>query len=73
MSKQTIVDINGTKYIIDAFKGLEGWTYLPKVTKFVFLLFLAMFNKKKVESLLSKRSEMVTLIKKLLTLLMKKR
>lgn len=35
MSKQTIVDINGTKYIIDAFKGLEGWTYLPKVTKFV--------------------------------------
>lgn len=33
MSKQAIVTIDNTTYIIDAFKGVEGWKYLPKVTK----------------------------------------
>lgn len=35
MSKQAFLTIKEDKYIIDAFKGMEGWRYLPKVTKLI--------------------------------------
>lgn len=35
MSKQAIVKIENNTYIIDAFKGLDGWKLLPRVTKLI--------------------------------------
>lgn len=35
MSKQAIVNVDGTTYIIDAFKGARGFRYLPKITKLI--------------------------------------
>lgn len=35
MSKQAIVNIGGSTYIIDAFKGARGFKYLPKITKLI--------------------------------------
>ena len=35
-SKQTIININDRTYIINAFKGLKGWSYLPRLTKYIF-------------------------------------
>lgn len=35
-SKQTIITINDRTYIINAFKGMKGWSYLPRLTKYVF-------------------------------------
>ena len=35
-SKQTIITINERTYIINAFKGLKGWSYLPRLTKYIF-------------------------------------
>ena len=39
MSKQAFLTIKEDKYIIDAFKGMEGWRYLPKVTKLILPFF----------------------------------
>lgn len=33
IKRQEIVNIDGVVYTIDAFKGIEGWKLLPKVTK----------------------------------------
>lgn len=35
-SKQTIITINERTYVINAFKGLKGWSYLPRLTKYIF-------------------------------------
>ena len=35
-SKQTIININDRTYVINAFKGLKGWSYLPRLTKYIF-------------------------------------
>lgn len=32
---QAHIEIDGRIYTIDAFRGREGWKYLPKITKFV--------------------------------------
>lgn len=32
---QAHIEIDGRVYTIDAFRGREGWKYLPKITKFV--------------------------------------
>lgn len=32
---QAIIDIGGRQYTIDAFRGREGWKYLPRITKFI--------------------------------------
>lgn len=44
MSKQLIKNINDRAYIIDAFKGRAGWSYLPRLTKYVFPFISFMFN-----------------------------
>lgn len=33
---QKVVRLNDKAYIINAFKGREGWSYLPRITKYVF-------------------------------------
>ena len=33
LNDQAHIDIDGRTYIIDAFKGREGWKYLPKIIK----------------------------------------
>lgn len=35
LNDQAHIDIDGRTYIIDAFKGREGWKYLPKIIKFI--------------------------------------
>ena len=44
-SKQTIITINERTYIINAFKGLKGWSYLPRLTKYIFPFVGFMFNR----------------------------
>lgn len=36
VSNQKIVNINDKRYLINAFKGREGWSYLPRLTKYIF-------------------------------------
>ena len=43
-SKQTIININDRTYIINAFKGLKGWSYLPRLTKYIFPFVGFIFN-----------------------------
>lgn len=43
-SKQTIININDRTYIINAFKGLKGWSYLPRLTKYIFPFIGFIFN-----------------------------
>ena len=42
--KQTIITINERTYIINAFKGLKGWSYLPRLTKYIFPFVGFIFN-----------------------------
>ena len=44
-SKQTIITINERTYIINAFKGLNGWSYLPRLTKYIFPFIGFIFNR----------------------------
>lgn len=44
---QKIVRINGRGYIINAFKGRQGWSYLPRLTKYVFPFIGYVFNEEK--------------------------
>ena len=43
-SKQTIITINERTYIINTFKGLKGWSYLPRLTKYIFPFVGFIFN-----------------------------
>ena len=43
-SKQTIITVNERTYIINAFKGLKGWSYLPRLTKYIFPFVGFIFN-----------------------------
>ena len=43
-SKQTIIANNERTYIINAFKGLKGWSYLPRLTKYIFPFVGFIFN-----------------------------
>lgn len=43
-SNQKIVKINDKAYLINAFKGIKGWSYLPRLTKYVFPLIGFMFD-----------------------------
>ena len=45
ISKQTIININDRTYIINAFKGLKGWSYLPRLTKYIFPFVGFIFNR----------------------------
>ena len=44
---QHIERINGKAYVINSFKGREGWSYLPRLTKYVFPFIGFMFNENK--------------------------
>ena len=44
-SKQTIITINERTYIVNAFKGLKGWSYLPRLTKYIFPFVGFIFNR----------------------------
>lgn len=44
---QKIIRINGRGYIINAFKGRQGWSYLPRLTKYVFPFIGYVFNEEK--------------------------
>lgn len=41
---QKVIRINDRGYIINAFKGRMGWSYLPRLTKYVFPFIGYMFN-----------------------------
>ena len=47
---QHIERINNKAYIINSFKGREGWSYLPRLTKYVFPFIGFMFNENKDDS-----------------------
>ena len=49
MSNQKVVRLNDKAYLINAFKGRAGWSYLPRLTKYVFPFIGYMFNEDKAE------------------------
>lgn len=44
MSKQAIKTINDRTYVINAFTGLTGWGFIPRLTKYVFPFIGFAFN-----------------------------
>lgn len=44
---QKIVRLNDRGYIINAFKGRVGWSYLPRLTKYIFPFIGYMFDETK--------------------------
>ena len=44
VQNQKVVRINDKAYIINAFKGIKGWSYLPRLTKYVFPFIGFMFD-----------------------------
>ena len=47
VQNQKVVRLNDKAYMINAFKGLTGWSYLPRLTKYVFPFIGFMFNEDK--------------------------
>ena len=47
VQSQKVVRLNDKAYMINAFKGLAGWSYLPRLTKYVFPFIGFMFNEGK--------------------------
>lgn len=47
IQSQKVVRLNDKAYMINAFKGLTGWSYLPRLTKYVFPFIGFMFNEGK--------------------------
>ncbi|QGH73832.1 tail assembly chaperone [Vibrio phage vB_VhaM_VH-8] len=47
---QKIVRINDKAYVINAFKGIKGWSYLPRLTKYVFPFISFMFDEGRGEA-----------------------
>lgn len=61
MSKQATKTINNKTYVINAFKGLEGWSYLPRLTKYVFPFVTFMLNPNQEEDeLISQVTELLS-------------
>lgn len=50
VSNQKVININGKAYLINAFKGRQGWSYLPRLTKYVFPFIGYLFNEDKDDS-----------------------
>ena len=44
VQNQKVVRLNDKAYMINAFKGLTGWSYLPRLTKYVFPFIGFMIN-----------------------------
>ena len=47
VQNQKVVRLNDKAYMINAFKGLTGWSYLPRLTKYVFPFIGFMLNEGK--------------------------
>ena len=47
VSNQKIIRLNDRGYIINAFKGRLGWSYLPRLTKYIFPFIGYMFDENK--------------------------
>ena len=47
VQNQKVVRLNDKAYMINAFKGLIGWSYLPRLTKYVFPFIGFMLNEGK--------------------------
>lgn len=47
VQSQKVVKINDKAYLINAFKGIKGWSYLPRLTKYVFPFVSFMFDEGK--------------------------
>ena len=47
VQNQKVVRLNDKAYMINACKGLTGWSYLPRLTKYVFPLVGSMRNERK--------------------------
>ena len=47
VQNQKLVRLNDKAYMINAFKGLTGWSYLPRLTKYVFPFIGFMLNEGK--------------------------
>lgn len=47
VQSQKVVRLNDKAYMINAYKGLTGWSYLPRLTKYVFPFIGFMFNEGK--------------------------
>ena len=47
VQNQKVVRLNDKAYMINAFKGLTGWSYLPRLTKYVFPFIGFMINEGK--------------------------
>ena len=47
VQNQKVVRLNDKAYMINAFKGLTGWSYLPRLTKYVFPFIGFLFNEGK--------------------------
>ena len=61
MKNQIIENINGRAYLINAFKGREGWSYLPRLTKYVFPFVSYLFNEDKSdEVIMGQLTELLT-------------
>lgn len=50
VQNQKIARINDRAYIINAFKGIKGWSYLPRLTKYVFPFISFMFDEGRGEA-----------------------
>lgn len=47
VQNQKVVRLNDKAYMINAFKGLTGWSYLPRLTKYIFPFIGFMLNEGK--------------------------
>lgn len=47
MSNQKVFKVNDKVYLINAYKGFEGWSYLPRLTKYVFPFISFVFTEDK--------------------------
>ena len=47
VQNQKVVRLNDKAYMINAFKGLTGWSYLPRLTKYIFPFIGFMINEGK--------------------------
>lgn len=47
VQSQKVIRLNDKAYMINAFKGLTGWSYLPRLTKYVFPFIGFMLNEGK--------------------------
>lgn len=50
VSNQKVININGKAYLINAFKGRQGWGYLPRLTKYIFPFIGYLFNEDKEDN-----------------------